>query len=316
MAREPEDLAEMRRALGAQLAAFRQAADLSQGQLAKAAFCDRSTVAHIEKGRSRGDERFWTVADENCGADGVLRAGFHAWATAKQDHEVRIREEQLTQARAKAESLRATTAPQLVRDVDSSGTSGEVPADGGNQVAEQFVMLLCRLVGAMNRRELLQLLGWAVDTVATSPAVGNLDTDEQERLARAIATPSRVDEQVIDHVDAMFRHCQLQEDAFGSRTVLPTAIGQRNLVGDLLAECPASLRPRLLSAYSNMSTSIGYYFFELNDVDRARCYHKQARTVSRWRAGDRSHPAASAHSPLAVLVGCRVWFRFRHLGAV
>ncbi|MGH3977320.1 MAG: helix-turn-helix transcriptional regulator, partial [Pseudonocardiaceae bacterium] len=62
MAREPEELVAMRRALGAQLAVCRQAAGLAQGQLARAAFCDRSTVAHIEKGRSRGDERFWTVA--------------------------------------------------------------------------------------------------------------------------------------------------------------------------------------------------------------------------------------------------------------
>jgi hypothetical protein len=54
MAREPEELVEMRRVLDAQLAAFRLAAGLTQGQLAKAAFCDRSTVAHIEKGRSRG----------------------------------------------------------------------------------------------------------------------------------------------------------------------------------------------------------------------------------------------------------------------
>jgi hypothetical protein len=43
MAREPEVIAEQRRALGARLAAFRQAADLTQGQLAKTAFCDRTT---------------------------------------------------------------------------------------------------------------------------------------------------------------------------------------------------------------------------------------------------------------------------------
>jgi hypothetical protein len=35
----------------------------------------------------------------------------------------------------------------------------------------------------MNRRELIQLLGWVTTTVAASPAVNALDTDEQERLA-------------------------------------------------------------------------------------------------------------------------------------
>lgn len=50
MAREPDELVEMRRVLGAQLAAYRQAAELSQGQLAIATKVDRTTVAHIEKG--------------------------------------------------------------------------------------------------------------------------------------------------------------------------------------------------------------------------------------------------------------------------
>ena len=76
MAREPDELVEMRRVLGAQLAAYRQAAELSQGQLAIAAMVDRTTVAHIEKGRSRADERFWTIADEKCHAEGALLARF------------------------------------------------------------------------------------------------------------------------------------------------------------------------------------------------------------------------------------------------
>lgn len=53
MAREPEDLAEMRRELGAQLTVFRVAAELTQGQLGQVAWCDRTNVADIEKGRSR-----------------------------------------------------------------------------------------------------------------------------------------------------------------------------------------------------------------------------------------------------------------------
>ncbi|MGH3944546.1 MAG: hypothetical protein ACRDSI_05815 [Pseudonocardiaceae bacterium] len=150
----------------------------------------------------------------------------------------------------------------------------------GDQVAEQLVSLLCGLVGAMNRRELLQLLGWAVGTVVASPTARDLDTEEQERLARAVVSPNRVDERVIDHIDAMFRHCQRQEDALGSCAVLPTVLGQSNLIRDLLEECPTNLRSRLLSIYSDMSTSIGYYFFELNDADSAKGYHEQARTAA------------------------------------
>jgi DNA-binding XRE family transcriptional regulator/tetratricopeptide (TPR) repeat protein len=276
MGREPATLVEMRRALGTQLAAFRQAAGLTQEQLAKATFRDRSTVAHIETGRSRADEWFWTVADECCGAEGALRTGFRGWAAAMQDHEVRTREAQLVQARAKAESLRTVTDPGLLREADVR----EVAVGEGDQVAKQLVTLLCGLVGAMNRRELLQLLGWAVGTVVASPTMRDLGAEEQERLARAIVSPSRVDERVIDHIDAIFRHCKLQEDTLGSRAVLPTVLGQSKLIHDLLTECPGYLRSRLLSVYSDMSTSIGYYFFELNDVDSAKSYHEQARTAA------------------------------------
>jgi DNA-binding XRE family transcriptional regulator len=108
MAWEPEDLAEIRRELGAQLTIFRVAAELTQGQLAQAACCDRTNVAHIEKGRSRGDERFWTIADELCGAEGALLAGFHAMSAAKQAHEVQVREAQLAESRAKVQALRLT----------------------------------------------------------------------------------------------------------------------------------------------------------------------------------------------------------------
>jgi DNA-binding XRE family transcriptional regulator len=54
MAREPEVIAELRRSLGAQLATFRLAAELTQGQLAKIVICDRTTIVHSEKGAGQG----------------------------------------------------------------------------------------------------------------------------------------------------------------------------------------------------------------------------------------------------------------------
>ena len=51
---DPDDIPARRRALGERLAAFRQAAGVTQGQLARTAFCDRTTIAHTEKGRRPG----------------------------------------------------------------------------------------------------------------------------------------------------------------------------------------------------------------------------------------------------------------------
>ncbi|MGH3907867.1 MAG: hypothetical protein ACRDTE_27370, partial [Pseudonocardiaceae bacterium] len=132
----------------------------------------------------------------------------------------------------------------------------------------------------MNRRGLIQLLGWAASTAAAPSVVGILNTDEQQRLAGAIASPSRVDDQVIDLLETIHRYCKQQDDALGARAVLNTVLAQRNLVSDLLAECPASLRPHLLSVYSDMSSSIGYYFFDLNDFSSAWHYRQQARAAA------------------------------------
>lgn len=126
----------------------------------------------------------------------------------------------------------------------------------------------------VQRRTFLLLSG-----AAAVPA-GYWDVEEQERLDLAVASPNRVDAQVIEHIEAALQHCKRQEDTLGSRIVLPTVLAQQHVIHDLLAGCPSALRPRLLSVYSDMSTSIGYYFLELNDLDNARLYHEQARAAA------------------------------------
>lgn len=113
MAREPEAIAEMRRSLGAQLATFRLAAELTQGQLAKVAICDRTRIAHIEKGRTRADERFWRAVDDACDAGGALLTVYLELAAAKAEHEQREREQRLTAVRARTAELQGW--PSLVR---------------------------------------------------------------------------------------------------------------------------------------------------------------------------------------------------------
>jgi hypothetical protein len=108
----------------------------------------------------------------------------------------------------------------------------------------------------------------------------SLDADEQERLTKTIALPSRIDAQVIDHIEAILRHCKRQEDALGPQAVLQTVLAQRELVDALLTECPAMFRSRLLSVYSSMSSSIGFYCFDLDDMDSAMRYCDQGRAAA------------------------------------
>lgn len=132
----------------------------------------------------------------------------------------------------------------------------------------------------MNRREIFQLFGWAATGITASPAMAGFDDEEQERLARAIATPSSVDTQIIDHLATILNYCKQQDDVFGPRVVLHTVLTQRWLARHLLSECPAALRSRLLAVYSGMSSSVGDYCFDLNDLGSARYYYDQARTAA------------------------------------
>ena len=136
------------------------------------------------------DERFWTIADAKCRAEGALLAGFRAWEAAKQQHEVRAREVRLAEARARAEELRAPLMARLCPEAagldGAEAGTGSAPGDGAalgdelleqlvcsswmgslaedvpaaalDEIVEQLASLLCGWIGAMNRRKLLQLL--------------------------------------------------------------------------------------------------------------------------------------------------------------
>jgi transcriptional regulator with XRE-family HTH domain len=102
MPREPDEITTRRHALGERLAVFRQAAGLTQDQLARQAYCDRTTLAHIEKGRRPANERFWRAVDDTCHAEGALLAEFQDLETAKHAAEQRRHAHAIAAARARA----------------------------------------------------------------------------------------------------------------------------------------------------------------------------------------------------------------------
>lgn len=160
-----------------------------------------------------------------------------------------------------------------------TSTTQTIPAEWEDRLYDQIKSVLGEWPTTMNRRKLLRLLGWAASIVAAAPVSG-LDPHEQERLVQAIALPSRVDDTVIDHIESMLQHCKRQEDALGPQAVLQTVLAQRQLVDALLTECSDSLRPRLLSVYSNISSSVGTYYFHLDDYSSAMHYYESARAAA------------------------------------
>ncbi len=317
MIQEPPELVAMRLALGQQLASLREAAGIVQQQVARRTGYSRSSVAHAEAGRQLLTREFWQTVDDLVKADGALLAGYEQVRAAKQEHEVRTREaalaEAYSEAKAKAQELRAVTPSPLQNGNGLSVPTGQevlaglvsaagaelagglagpllyvaflsnsaqaVPIEWREQLREQLRTFLHEWADIVERREHLRLLGWMAAAVAASPIL-RLNSDEQERLSKVIAVPSRVDEKSIDSIEAILQDCKRQDDILGPHAVLQTVLDQRQLVRSFLDDCPSELRPRLLSVYSSMSSSIGTYFFDLDDPASAMYYCDQARAAA------------------------------------
>lgn len=146
---------------------------------------------------------------------------------------------------------------------------------------DQAYHLLVQFLGSwahtMDRRDALRLLGWAASAASVLPT---LSSDEQQRVASVLSTPSRVDAQTIEHIEAVLWRCARQDDALGPQAALNTVLAQRDLARLLAPECPATLRPRMLSALSEASRQAAWLSFDLNQFDNAAYYYEDARTLA------------------------------------
>lgn len=141
----------------------------------------------------------------------------------------------------------------------------------------QLVQFLTSWAHTMKRRDALRTFGWA----ATATAVGHSpDLDEQARVAAVLSNPGRVDPHTIEHFETVLWKCKRQDDALGARGVLDTVLAQRSLLRSLLPDCPASLRPRLLSALGLASRYAGWFSVDLNDLDSAEYFYEDARALA------------------------------------
>jgi hypothetical protein len=163
---------------------------------------------------------------------------------------------------------------RLVRHLESLAESRRNAPMQQDQDFDQLIQFLTSWANAMNRRDLLRTLSWA------AAAASMRHTTDLERVSSVLNNGNRVDGQVIDHIEAILWRCQRQDDALGPQAVLNTVLAQRDLVRGLLPECPATLRPRMLSVLSNASRHAGWLSFDLNDFESAGYYYEDARTLA------------------------------------
>ncbi|MGH3427570.1 MAG: hypothetical protein ACRDQZ_08380, partial [Mycobacteriales bacterium] len=240
----------------------------------------------------------WQIADDLCGAEGVLVAEHEALARAERDYRDRYRTHhcqaqiQARRAQPQACGWPALISPAvLLRSGDEAWpqtTLVHVGADCG-KLAEELMAVVTKLVRALGRRDAMELAG----SVLAAVSLCGLDGDEYTRLARAVSAPSRVDAQVINNLASMLAYCKRLEDKLGPCQVLDTVIAQHRLVHHLFSgDCPDHLCKALSLVDSNMASAIGGYLADMGHPQQAKDYFEHARTA----AHDAANPAYAAYA--------------------
>jgi len=149
----------------------------------------------------------------------------------------------------------------------------------------------------VNRRQLLELFGSAAGVSALATLLGGLDSDEAARMTAALLGSSRVDDKVVDHLEASLEFVRGQNDMFGPDVVLPTVNGHITLAETVLRQgVPAGLRPRVHRIHGELARLAGWIQFDLRRYGPA--------TASYHIARDAAHHAEDAG--LAALTLCNL----------
>jgi transcriptional regulator with XRE-family HTH domain len=127
--REPGSIAEARQNLGAELAAYRLAAGLTQAKLAVLVKYSRSTIANVETGRQLVPRAFWERCETVLRTGGTLTAAFD-------DLDAAIRGELRTAARTVTATRQARARSRSFNTSASNGT-GAQPVGGPAQARSE-----------------------------------------------------------------------------------------------------------------------------------------------------------------------------------
>ncbi|WP_433723861.1 helix-turn-helix domain-containing protein [Nocardia sp. CA-129566] len=128
----------------------------------------------------------------------------------------------------------------------------------------------------VERREFVRLMGIVAAQISAPAATENMVMG-RPILSRANL---RVDEEVIDGIEAILAKAMDTDDQFGPGLVLRSVLTQRSLVASLLPDCPSQLRPRLLSVFANLTRFAGWLYFDMGDLASACKFYEEARTAA------------------------------------
>ena len=126
--RKTEEVSSLYRTVGECLAAYREAASVTQGALARATNYDRTSICHVEAGRQFPPDRtFWEIADVAVGAGGAVLAQYD-WAYSQILAIEKVKLDKLdTERRARIDGTTGEHSKGTRKDVAINSFAAEFP---------------------------------------------------------------------------------------------------------------------------------------------------------------------------------------------
>lgn len=173
---------ELRHALGERLAAYRKLAGLSQAQLGRKLYSDRTSIVRVEQGARAKDAQFWQRADDVLGTDGVLLTAFHELEVAKAEYERQCRETEREQHLRQIASWQDT--PVEIPTRIAAATGPERSSETASEPVDSLAVAPSQPVPSLNRLRRV-VLGGRAESTREIPAVkvATIEAHRQYQMA-------------------------------------------------------------------------------------------------------------------------------------
>jgi tetratricopeptide (TPR) repeat protein len=275
---DPETVAEAKRALGRQLAAYRDAAGLNQHQLVPRVHYSRSTIANVETGRQTCTRTFWERCDQTLAAGGAL-------LTAYEEVAGMIRQQHAAAAH-RMESGRTFSSDHVA---SLQVPVGPPAAGDGADIVTLSVRLDGReVIVSLSRRDLLQVgVGTFLDAFAFGQQTDMLrETALQRRLPDrvTVTSPAHLGE-ILVHLREQW-HAQVKIDnLLGPRFALASVLSQLTVIEALRSELRDARRLEAVRLGAQYAESAAWLYEDSGDMARARYWTSQAMEWA-YESGD------------------------------
>lgn len=234
---EPDEVGNLRRRLGRQLAACRKALGYNQTDFAPLTGYARSTVANVEVGRQHVPREFWERCEAALGISGIL--------VAQYDDIVRLVRQQREREAQDAQTARTAKLRAWLNETTIAAAS----------------------VGATGPES----------SVTSAVALSGLDLDELQHVAAALEDARRYfDGSVVSYFGRQLEACKAEDGNLGPRRTLPAVLGVLGAIAEHAREVRSEVRRELLSVGANGAEFAGWLYRDIHQPVAAAYWHDRA----------------------------------------